>query len=248
MTIQAFMPVLNEADILRYSLHHLIRQGISVRVLDGWSSDGSWEIAAEEGATRERWPAEKMCPYWECTPTLARIEQLAIESKADWCLLNDADEFRYSNRPGETLAQAIARADAAGANVIDHQVYVFFPVDDGYRGDPERYFEYYTDDPKMDMLCGLPQIKAWKNDGPVCLTRTGGHAAERPGARLFDEKMVLKHYPFRTQKQASERLKTRLERRCKAEHNRGWGVHYDAFQPGQSFIRERETLKRWPPG
>lgn len=245
MTIQAFMPVLNEADVLAYTLRHLIGQGISVHVLDGWSSDGSWEIAEKEGATRERFPADRMSPYWECTPTLARIEQLARESKADWCLLNDADEFRYSNRPGETLAAAIARADRAGANVIDHRVFVFLPVDDGYQGEPESYFEYYTDDPKVDILCGLPQIKAWKNDGPVCLTSTGGHVAERPGRVLWDETLVLKHYPFRTQKQASERIRTRLARRCHAEHDKGWGVHYDVFTPETRFIRDRAALKRF---
>src|SRR5687767_3568741 len=124
MKIVAFMPCLDEADILPHVLRHMLQQGVNVHVLDGWSKDGSYEIArSTAGVTAERFPADAPSPVWACRPTLARIEELAARADADWCMLNDADEWRRSNWPGETLAEGIARIDAAGYNVIDHEVF-----------------------------------------------------------------------------------------------------------------------------
>lgn len=75
MRIQAFMPVFSEADILPWALRHMREQGIDVHVLDGWSSDGSYEIAREWGAgvTVEHFPADAPSSEWACRPTLRRI-------------------------------------------------------------------------------------------------------------------------------------------------------------------------------
>ena len=43
--VTAFMCVFNEADILPWTLKHLIDQGVDVHVIDNWSTDGSDRIA-----------------------------------------------------------------------------------------------------------------------------------------------------------------------------------------------------------
>ena len=43
--VTAFMCVFNEADILPWTLKHLIDQGVQVHVIDNWSTDGSDRIA-----------------------------------------------------------------------------------------------------------------------------------------------------------------------------------------------------------
>ena len=79
-----------------------------------------------------------------CRAILARIEQLAAASDADWCLYSDADEWRRSPRLTETLAEGIARVDAQGYNAIDFRVFAFFCTDDAWSGDPEKYFRFYN--------------------------------------------------------------------------------------------------------
>jgi hypothetical protein len=251
MIIRAFMPVLNEVDVLPWSLTHLHTQGVtSIHIIDGWSTDGSWEnvigrfaiLSGFSGAiTAERFPVEGDSHEQTCTAILKRIEDLAAESEFDWCMINDADEIRRSSRPGETLAEGIARLDAQGYNAIDHKAYAFFPTDDGYTGDPEAYLRYFGD----DMICHIPQQKLWKNIGRVDLSTHGGHIVQFPGKRVAPEKFVMKHYPFRTNAQAGEKIRTRLERRCQEEHRAGWGVHYDAIRQTSNFIRDPASLTFW---
>jgi len=244
--IVAYMPVLNEADVLPHVLRHMHEQGVNVHVLDGWSKDGSYEIAhAASGVTVERFPADAPSPIWACRPTLRRIEELAAASDADWCMLNDADEWRRSNRPGETLAEAIARMDAAGYNCIDHEVFQFYCTDSGWTGEssPEEYFRYFD---QKDLICRIRQQKAWKNVGRVNLQRSGGHSAEFMGKRVYPEKFVMKHFAFRNPEQARLKIETRLARRCHEEHRDGWGVHYDQYPPGFSFCWNPAELREWP--
>ena len=245
MKIQSFIPVFNEVDVLPYVLRHMREQGITVHCLDGWSTDGSYEMAAAApGVTVERFPAAGPAKEQVCRQILGRVEDLAAASNADWCVLNDADEWRRSSRPGETLADGIARLDAAGYNVIDHDVFAFFCTDAGWTGNPETYFRYFN---RADMICRLPQEKLWKNLGiRVNLHDSGGHVINFPSKSMAPEKFVMKHYPFRTPDQARGKLATRLERRCHDEHRAGWGTHYDEFKPEFSFLWKRADLQEWP--
>jgi len=241
------MMVLDEADILPYSIAFLHAQGAEVHVIDGWSTDGSWEALPSLGVkSRERFPADGQSKEFVYSEMLSHLEDLAENSGADWCYLNDADEFRLSPRPGETMRQGLERVASEGYNVIDHHVYAFFPTDDGYMGgDPQRYIRYF--DETEDMLCKshIPQQKCWRNIGRVSL-EAGGHRAEILGKLVYPEKFVMKHYPFRTNAQAAGRIRTRLERRCKAEHKeRKWGVHYDSLIGQQEFTRDPSTLQFW---
>lgn len=243
MKILAFMPVLNEADILPWTIRHLQAQGVSVHVLDGWSTDGSWEMLPALGVTRERFPAAGSAKEQVCAEILRRIEVLAWESDAGWCLLNDADEIRRTNCPGETLAEGIARITYDGSTVIDHKVYAFAPVDENYHGDPENSLRYCTD--TAELLCTIPQQKLWQNIARVDLASSGGHVVEFREKRVARQKFILKHYPYRTTKQARARIQARLARRCHAEHARGWGVHYDDLTPASEFLADPSTLTYW---
>ncbi len=246
MRVVAYMPVFNEADVLPFVLAHMRAQGIEVHALDGWSTDGSYELlsAAGAGVTVERFPAEGSASAQVCRDILGRVEELAEKSDADWCGLSDADEWRRSSRAGERLVDAIARVDRDGYNVIDHRVFAFFCTDAGWQGDPEQYFRFYN---TTDPICKLPQEKFWKNAGRVNLCDGAGHAVVFSGKRVAPEKFVMKHYPYRTPDQARRKIETRLARRCETEHREGWGVHYDEFQIGQdSFCWNPAALYEWP--
>lgn len=247
MKILAFMPVHNEADVLPYVLAHMNGNGIRVHVLDGWSTDGSWEllqtlIMCGMPVTAERFPADRDDGVWNCRRTLARIEQLAVESDADWCYLSDADEWRRTNWLGEALERGIVRVASEGYNAIDHEVFSFACTDAGWTGSPENYFRHY--DP-ADLIARLPQIKAWRNWGQsIDLVSSGGHEARFPGRNVFPQKFLMKHYPYRTPEQARRKIETRLARRCHEEHRDGWGVHYDEkFPPG--FLWDPAKLQEW---
>ena len=254
LTIQCYMPVFNEADVLPHTLRHLYEQGCAVHVLDGWSTDGSWECirslwngALTPNVTVERFPADGPDPIQNCTAILKRIEDLAAQSDADWILYSDADEWRRSNRPGETLNDAVVRADAAGYTAIDFRVFQFYCTTEptwhalGRLDTPEEFFHYYDE---ADCISRIPNRKLWKNVGRVHLGG-GGHELMFPGMVLYPRRMTMKHYPFRTPEQARRKIETRLARRRKEEHDRGWGVHYDQYAPDFPFVWEPEKLLYW---
>jgi glycosyltransferase involved in cell wall biosynthesis len=245
MKIQCYMPVYNEADVLPHVLRHLHEQGVSVHVIDGWSTDGSWNVMDRsefKNVTSERFP-DRPSPIQTCTDILHRIEDLAAASDADWILYSDADEWRRSWRPEETLLDAVTRADAAGFSAIDFRVFQFYCVGDGWipMFDPEVFFRFYD---QADCISRIPNRKLWKNVGRVQLAG-GGHEVTFPGMRIYPHKFTMKHYPFRTPAQAKAKIETRLARRCKEEHDKGWGVHYDQYPPGFDFCWDPAKLLYW---
>lgn len=246
MKIQAFMPVFNEADILLYSIDHLMCNRIAVHLIDGYSTDGSWALIQGAAKIDHRVTCEQF-PYpddgiWNCTRMLMHIEELALASGAEWCMLNDVDEWRQSIWKGEPLLVATERVarDYPKVNVIDFLVYDFLPVDDNFRGgDPEKHFNLYTQD---SMICKLPQHKLWRNDTPVNIHTHGGHVMIRPNMRVSPERWIMKHYGYRSLAQQRAKLEARLSRRCHEEHRRGWGVHYDG---AVAALADPATLKPW---
>jgi glycosyltransferase involved in cell wall biosynthesis len=238
------MPALNEADILPHTLRHLHEQGCAVHVIDGWGSDGSWEIAQQHADSCERFPAFGPDPIQNCTAILKRIEDLAAHSDADWILYSDADEWRRSALDDETIIQMCERLDARGINAIDFRVFQFYCVNDEPRwltgASPETYFQHYDE---SDCVSRIPNRKLWKNVGRVQLAG-GGHEITFPGM-CTTKAGVMKHYPFRTPAQAKAKIETRLARRCKAEHDKGWGVHYDQYPPDFDFCWDPKKLKFW---
>ncbi len=253
MKIQAYVPVFNEADILPHTLRHLHEQGCAVHVIDGWSTDGSYEYVVPRSIDNpllsvERFPADGPSPTQDCADILRRIEDLAAASDADWRLYTDADEWRRSPNPNYRLVDHVCGVDMAGYNAIDFRVFQFYAVGDMWnrqehdgKVSPEQFFRYFDE---TDCISRIPNRKLWKNVGRVQLTG-GGHEVQFPGMRVYPLKFTMKHYPFRTPAQAKAKIETRLARRNHQEHAQGWGVHYDQYPPGFDFCWDPAKLLYW---
>jgi hypothetical protein len=242
--VTAFMCVFNEADILPWTLKHLIDEGVDVHVIDNWSTDGSDRIAnLFPLAGFEQFPAEGDGGTYEWRRLLQRVEVLAKASRASWCVHHDADEIRRSLRPGESLLDAFRRMDRDGYNAADHRVFCFQPVDELYTGDPEAHFGYYSDDGVDNRL---PHIKAWKNHGGVSLAASGGHEAQFADRRVCPEPLILKHYPIRSSQQGARKVLTeRMPRFDPVERAMSWHVQYDRLALTQAWVRDPQTLREW---
>lgn len=244
-SVTAFMCVYNEADILPWTLRHLVEQGINIHVIDNWSTDGSGEIAQGFPLLGyEKFPVNGPSRWYSWRLLLARVEELAFASSASWCIHHDADEVRRSPRPKETLLEAFARVDYEGYNAVNHKAYHFMPTNDLYQGEPETYFRYYWQD--HDNTTSR-QVKAWKNSGQrVNLVSTGGHVAAFPGIKIHPELFVLKHYPMRTVAQAERKvLHERMERYDPEELARNWHVQYKGISQKRDWIKDPAALREW---
>ncbi len=242
----AFMCVLNEADILSWTIRHLVEQDVKVYVIDNWSVDGSGEIAREFPLTGyEKFPSAGPSRYFSLRPLLRRVAELAYLSGSDWCLHHDADEVRRSPRAGESLLDGLARVDKEGWTAVNFQVYCFVPTDEGYVGDPEGYFKYYTLDHGD---CKMRQVKAWKRTGErVDLASAAGHYPAFSGIAVSPERFVLKHYPLRTSEQAARKvLAERVGRYDPVELSQRWHVQYAELAQTRRWLRRPDELLCYP--
>ncbi len=225
MEIAAYIWTYNEGDFIAHSIRHLIGQGIAVHVFDNWSTDDTLEIARSfSDAAADHWPAHRE----ECSTLTSRLqylEDLAFNCGYDWVIHHDADEIRRATT-GETLREFIRRADHCGYNAVDHAIEVYMPRE-GWDGtqDPEKFFDELSVANHLDARSW--HIKCWKQtDYKVNLLSSMGHQACFPYRRVFPEKLLLKHYPLRTQAHAARKITERRRSYAADELARGHHVQY----------------------
>lgn len=247
--VVAFMAAYNEADIIVQSIRKWTDQGVSVHVLENWSTDDTYDLAKDlEGrlpVTVERFPASGPSQFFDWGAMLARIEALSRELEADWFVRRGADEVLRSPWPGVSYRDGLYLVDQAGFNCVDHQILEFHPVDDGFTVgmDHEDYFKHFD----FKHLSHRFQRKAWKNCGqPISTIPSAGHDVIFAGRRVYPFKFLLKHYSFRSQQHGEKKVfRERKARWNPRERARGWHVHYDAMREGHRFVRspaEKESF------
>jgi glycosyltransferase involved in cell wall biosynthesis len=239
--VVAFMAAYNEEDIIVQSIKKWTDQGISVHVLENWSTDGTYDLVKELESrlpvTVERFPKEGPSKYFDWGAMLERMEALSREIEADWFVRRGADEVLVSPWLGISYRDALYLVDQSGFNCVDHTIVEFHPVDDGFETgmDHEGYFRHFD----FKHLSHPRQRKAWKNCGqPISTIPSAGHDVLFDGRRIYPFKFLLKHYSFRSQKHGEKKVfRERKARWNPKERARGWHIHYDSMQEGHRFVQ-----------
>lgn len=235
--VVALLSAYNEGDIISAVIRHLVRNGVSVYLIDNNSTDDTVEQAS-------RWLGHGLVgiesfpdlpqgdppgdgPRFPWSAILQRKERLSREIRADWFMHHDADEVREAPWPGCTLREGIRRVDALGYNCIDFEVFTFPPIDDSFRQglDPTSHFTLYQPPSWYDFL----QRKCWKaTSEPVSLLGLGGHDVRFRGRRIFPVRFILRHYPIRSQQHGVRKVFAERRPRFLAdERRRGWHRQYE---------------------
>lgn len=105
MTIWAFSTMLNEADIVPYSVPHLYAEGVDkIAVYEGQSSDdtASLLLKTEAIVLPDKYP-------FHYQPMLMNRLAASYCKPGDWVLAFDADEFWYAKQRADTIAEALAK-------------------------------------------------------------------------------------------------------------------------------------------
>lgn len=239
--VVAFMAAYNEEDIIVQSIKKWTDQGISVHVLENWSTDATYDLAkdleSQLPVNVERFPQEGPSRYFDWGAMLERMEALSRETEADWFIRRGADEVLVSPWPGVSYRDALYLVDLAGFNCVDHTIVEFHPVDDRFETgmDHEAYFRHFD----FKNLSHPNQRKAWKNCGqPISTIASAGHDVQFSGRRVYPFKFLLKHYSFRSQRHGEKKVfRERKARWNPKERARGWHIHYDSMQEGHRFVQ-----------
>jgi glycosyltransferase involved in cell wall biosynthesis len=221
MRIIAIVAAYNEERFIEGCIQHLAAQGIETYLCDNDSSDGTYAIA-------ERYLGHGLCGLerlprdgtYRWTAILEHKAKLAQRLAADWFLHLDADEIPLPPASAPTLAAALQRADAAGANAAEFVEFTFVPpreAPDHDHPDFRRTMRwYYPFEPQAEHL-----VRAWKRQaGLVDLASSGGHHVVFPGRRIYSERLRLRHYLFLSREHALRKYVAR--RYDPDEVRRGW--------------------------
>lgn len=244
----AIMPAYNEADVIFWTVSHLLDQGFRVHVIDNWSTDYTGDIALRLGATVTRWPASHSLEQVEWSGLLRRVEEIASVEDG-WVMFNDADEIRDNGLRCSDFLAAFDYASEHGFNAYQFHCRTYWPVDDGYNGSQHLsdYFRHYLPN---DVNSTLPHIKAWRQVPGirVDLHSSGGHQAQFDARSVFPTPGLLKHYPVRSTAHGRRKIfQERNPRWSPEEKARRWHVQYSAIRPNSPILRAPEDLLYDPP-
>lgn len=230
----------NDADIIKQSITHMLREGLSVWAVDNWSSDGTWEILQslqrkypKQVVQLERFPKDAPDKEYNWQGILARKETIAHEARDqfDWFIHHDSDEIRTSPWPGISVAAAISFIDHMGYSAINHLMMDFRPTQDGFDASfhPKEFFSHFEFNTSPSAWM---QVKGWQaRQEKVDLLKWGGHEAVFEGRKVFPLRFLLAHYSLRSIKQANDKIyKHRLPRFGQEERSLGWHMHYDHYK------------------
>jgi glycosyltransferase involved in cell wall biosynthesis len=192
--VVAIIAAYNEERFIGGCLEHLFANDVEAYLCDNESTDRTVEIATSYlGRGLRGIETLPRDGTYRWRQILARKEQLAAELDADWFLHLDPDEIPQSSRPDQTLAEAIAEADAGGYNAVEFQELTFVATREAPDHDhPEfrrtmRWYYPFVPSP-------LHRVIAWKRQPRVDLVRTGGHQARFRGRRISPQPLFLRHY------------------------------------------------------
>lgn len=249
--VTAIVNAYNESDMLEETANHLLGQGVSVHVIDNWSTDGSYEIAQRLHETTgrvtvTRFPDQPTNAY-QWARQLDNTARIAAHLDADWVLHCDADELRLSPWPGVTLAEALGFVGSLGYDAVDHTVidFRFLRSVADSTGPYETSLNLFEFGRRPGHFL---QVKGWRNGPFVDLSSSGGHEAAFENRRVFPLKFLTKHYPLRSRSQANRKVFQDRLPRFAEERERGWHHQYDVWLPhGEVAGWDAHQLCAWHP-
>ena len=242
--VTAIMSSFNEADIIGPSLDYWLKQGVRVHLLENWSTDDTYRIAAARearGVHIERFPPEGRGDHYLLGPIFRRKEELAKELEADWFINADVDEVREGPFPGGGIREALYHAERGGFSCVDSTRLDFLPIDESFLpgGDFLSHFRFW------EPLGSNIQRKIWKKTPTsVNLTDSGGHDVSFPGRRVYPFHFLLRHYPYRSSEHALRKLLKDRNMDPDEYRVKGWGTHYCTHRRDPR-VRRPEHLRQF---
>jgi len=195
--ILALLAAYNERRFIVPCIEHFVRHGVDVYLIDNESEDDTVRLASQflgRGVVAIETMPRSVHYSWQAI--LERKAALSAELDADWFLHADADEISLPPPGDRTLADAVARVDAAGDNAINFLEFTFVPTVQSPNHDHPDYLRtmrrYYPFSPAFPN-----RLNAWKRQpGPIDLASSGGHVVSFPGRRMHGTSFPMRHYLF----------------------------------------------------
>jgi glycosyltransferase involved in cell wall biosynthesis len=242
MKIIGLMRVYNEADILEENLNYLEKQGINLILLDGYSTDGSYEIAKKflkKNIIKLKQQKKSTFSVIKLNTYLLKLIQ---EFNPDWVIWIDADEFLESPFRNLNLKEAIEQEARNDYNVIQFNHFKFWPTnkDPMDESNVRARLKFYS-------WVGDYRFKAWKW---YPSTTYDDHKPTFPNKiekKISPTKFVMRHYQIRSYEHGLRKIfEERMKRFDPQEKKMGWHKQYDYYIPEKNlFVIDSSKLTEY---
>ena len=247
MRVVAILAAHNEERFIGGCISRFAAQGVETYLIDDGSKDATVEIArSHEGRGLIGLEQRSRTGVYSWHPILERKEELARELDADWFIHADPDEVRLPPPGHETLVDALAFAEECGANAVNFFEFTFVPTledpDHDHPNFMRSMLSYYP------FLPWFPhRLNAWKRqERPVDLATSGGHAVAFPGIRMHPVSFPMRHYLFLSRPHAVEKYVRKVY--DPAEVKQGWHGSRAWVRPEEIRLPSRAELRYYRGG
>lgn len=236
--------VRNDADILPYTIAHLMHEGVDgFLVSDNLSDDETPDIL-------EMFKAISRVPFhviqdqtvaFDQSKKMTNLANMAFDLGATHVVPFDADELWYSYDPNMNLCDLVraANADAVGVPLWDHKrTRMDYPITNPIVSMPYRMIE-----PSENRFSKV--IVRWK---PGYTLRPGNHSVGYPNGETISGPATMigiRHFPFRSPRQFLKRIKDSMLGYRFAKMNKIDHVHKRVYAVEIWFAGDEVALKRY---
>lgn len=228
--IYAVTMVRDEADIIGFTLRHMLDQVDHVIVLDNRSVDETSAILAEvaEETGRVTVVSDQEPGYYQDSKMTMAAHQ-AWQMGARWVVPFDADEAWYR-------LDLLRTDEADDYDIVTARPYVFVPQP----GDP--------DDPnplaRITWRCPTPEPhpKVAFRAGPYARVHMGNHGVDGVGPRVAHHRLGCRHYQFRSLAQLRRKISNGMEAYNAAGQAR---ANYGSYWRDLAAADQAGNLEAW---
>jgi glycosyltransferase involved in cell wall biosynthesis len=213
------MLVRDEADIVRYTVNHLLRQVDHVIVMDNLSTDGTSDILVGYGRDVTVLQDEEI-GYYQSRKT-TRMALMALEMGHQWVVPCDADELWYAN--GLTVKDLLL-SKGPDVQMVKAELYNHIPtsLDDDSEESPFRRIGWRKRQPGDlgKVACRLH---------PSLVIHAGNHNATYAGAALAATGLIIRHFSWRSPEQYLRKIRNGERAYAATNLPDSLGVHWRMF-------------------
>jgi len=211
--------VRDEADVIGYTVEHLLAEGIGrVLIADNGSVDGTGEILRDLGkALPVTVVHDRLVPY-EQGVKMTRLARCAAAAGAAWVIPCDADELWYSP-DGRPLAEVLRTAECG---VAVAPMWNQLPGDDDDPTEPNPYLRMRS---RAEASEGV--VKVAFRAHPWARLVPGNHAVRHPGKR--EQLLAIRQVPWRSPDQIARKCSQGAVALAESHLPADFGRHWHEF-------------------
>lgn len=236
------MLVKDEADIIEYTVRHLLTQVDMVYVSDNASTDGTYELLRalelDEVSGRLSVSRDEEVGYYQAAKTTGLAQRAYADGHA-WVVPCDADEFWYSpfGRVGDVLEGLPDGYPFASAGMLNHLVTAADPAAEPnpFKRMGWRLVEW---NPLPKIACRTSSALAIGMGNHDAVTEARAHSGS---SVTLEGQLVIRHYPWRSAEQFTRKIRNgALAYLAAPDLDESIGAHWRAFgHPDDEGFEER---------